>query len=674
MKKILYSSTLLLTLHSGIGLAVLTANVSGFPDALAVRGVGGVYAAVKDKETNALYLSGSFTGIGVDSGAGAMFTANGSPVNKHVKYNGHVSSSLPDMHGGFYVAGAFTSIGGDKDAKYLAHINADGSVDTSFKPHMPEKIYQIKLIGHKLYAESSKYRTIYQVNTDSGELNANFHVNTNLPITSMVATHHGLYIGGSFHRVNNQSKGYFAKLDLETGRVIKDYYKSNKKVKNIAASSDDKLYINTKDGELIKIDEVSGVKDQTFGALVGSPLKVAIDQDWVWATYRFSPFVKRFSVFDGSADASLQSPLNSMVRDIAFDDHFAYFAGDFTHVSGHAGINRIARFNKNTLTVDSSFHPMIAGGAAATVSISRDKVFTGGYFNTAYGTAQPYLIKVDATTGKPDLSFRPVLDNYPYAMAIHGDDLYIGGAFSVVDGVSQPKMAKISKKTGHILPAAFAMKPNWPIYTMKTHGDYLYVGGMFNNIAGSGDTPYLARFNIVDGAYDGHFRLSGLNNRVFAIDFDDSSIYVGGKFSDRLSKYDVITGEKDLSFRPFTYASQISGVVVYNNAVYASVNRSDGIEKFNKVTGEKNANTPHLNHYGRGLAKQNNLLLISSYGAVTCVDMDADSVVPQLTFSTNQLVNQVTPFDGSGFFIAGQYTVVNNQSIKYLTKVSYNDQ
>ncbi|MDF1654015.1 MAG: hypothetical protein P1U34_02790 [Coxiellaceae bacterium] len=673
MKKILLGSTLLLTVQASVSFAAITADVSGLPYKLAQSGAGGVYAAVKDVANNALYVSGSFTGIGVDSGGGAMFDANGAAVNEKVKYDGMVYSSLSDTHGGFYVAGSFTAVDGDKEAKYLAHINADGHVDASFKPHMPERIYKIALVGNKLYAESSKFRTIYQVNTDSGQINPSFHVSTNRPIQSMVATHHGLYIGGGFYQVNNFHRGNFAKLDLDTGDLVKRYYKSNKAVTNIVNAQDDKLYINTKDGKLIKIDEVSGVRDQAFTSSVGTPMHMVVDHDWIWAGYRFSPYLKRFSTFDGSHDTNVKSPINAMPRDFAFDNQFIYIAGAFENVAGNAKVNRIARFNKDTLAVDASFHPMIDGGAALTLSLNNGKVFTGGFFNTAYGIEQPYLMKLDATTGKPDLTFRPALDGYPYAMALHNDELYIGGNFKTVDGSSMPKMAKISKLTGGLLPTGFAMQPNWPIYTLKVHGDYLYAGGMFNTIAGSAATPYLARFNLTTDTFDSNFSLSGLNNRVFDMDFDGDALYVAGKFTAKLAKYDVTTGVMDISFKPFTEASQINGVAIYNGAVYAAVHRHDGIEKFDKLTGERSFNTPHLGRYGYGLTKQNNLLLVSSYGAVTCIDMDADTVVPQLTFVTNQRVHQVISFGDSQFFVAGQYTLINNKNVSYLSRVVYSD-
>ena len=363
-----------------------------------------------------------------------------------------------------------------------------------------------------------------------------------------------------------------------------------------------------------------------------------------------------------------------MLRDISFDDQYVYLAGGFRQVNGNMAINHLARLNKYTLAVDTNFHPMVDGGQAMTVSVNNSHVFTGGSFNTAYGMEQPYLMKIDASTGEPDRSFKPVLDNYPDAMALHGDDLFIGGSFNKVDGSAVAKMAKISKKTGELESTGFDMSPNWPIYTMKVHGDYLYVGGMFNVIANSTTTPYLARFNLTTDTYDSSFSLSGLNNRVFAMDFDGDSLYVGGKFTDKLAKYDITTGSRDAGFRPYTQSAQIDGVVVYNNALYASVRNASGIEKFDKFSGARDANTPYLGRYAYALAKQNNLLLISSYGAATCVDMDTDTIVPQLTFSTVHKVNRMVPFNDASYFIAGQFTSIAGHDIKHLAKVTYTDE
>ncbi|MDF1759860.1 MAG: delta-60 repeat domain-containing protein [Coxiellaceae bacterium] len=674
MNKMTFGSAVLLTLHATTSFAVISANLHSFPYKLAQQGTGGIYAAVKDEAENALYIAGTFTGIGRDSGGGALFETNSNPINTSIKYNGTVYSSLPDTHGGFYVAGTFTSVDGDDEAKYLVHINADGSLDQSFKPHMPEKVYQIKRLGNELYAETTKYRTIYQVDMLTGQINPSFHVTTNLPIQAMDVTPRGLFIGGVFTSVNNQHIGsYFAKLDLVSGQVDRSFYKSKKKVSNILHSSDELLYLNTKDGQLIKLDENTGKRDLSFSANVGLPLRMAVDHDKVWATYRFSPYIKRFNLADGSEDV-LVLPLNGMLRDITFDDKYVYLAGGFRQVDGNMAINHLARFNKYTLAVDTNFHPMIDGGQALTVSVNNSHVFTGGSFNTAYGIEQPYLAKINATTGEPDRSFKPVLDYYPVAMALHGDDLFIGGSFNKVDGNAVAKMAKISKKTGKLKSTGFDMSPNWPVYTMKVHGDYLYVGGMFNVIANSTSTPYLARFNLITDKYDNSFSLSGLNNRVFAMGFDGGSLYVGGKFTDKLAKYDIATGNRDTTFRPYTRSTQVDGVVVYNDALYASVRNANGIEKFDKLTGVRDANTPYLGRYGYALAKQNNLLLVSSYGAATCIDMDDDTIVPQLTFNTAYKVNRMIPFNDLSYFIAGQFTSIAGHDIKHLAKVTYTDE
>ena len=124
--------------------------------------------------------------------------------------------------------------------------------------------------------------------------------------------------------------------------------------------------------------------------------------------------------------------------------------------------------------------------------------------------AMPRLVAFDATTGKIDTTFRPVINSTVKALAAAADgrSLYIGGSFTSVNGVAAPRVARIDPATGARVAGFAPATLNGQVNDMRLVGTRLIVGGAFQTVGGV-TRRALAALNAGTGAAD-----SSVNLRV----------------------------------------------------------------------------------------------------------------------------------------------------------------
>jgi hypothetical protein len=77
---------------------------------------------------NALYIGGAFTYVGPNTGPAVVLDpVTGVLIQPNPSIQGSVTKMIPDGASGWYIAGSFSSVGGQPRAN-LAHILADNSV------------------------------------------------------------------------------------------------------------------------------------------------------------------------------------------------------------------------------------------------------------------------------------------------------------------------------------------------------------------------------------------------------------------------------------------------------------------------------------------------------------------------------------------------------------------
>ncbi len=635
---------------------------------------GAVTSSLIDTASNSIYVSGLFRTVKAhNTGGGAVFNKNGHLLNHSPQFTGRAMSSVSDGNGGFYVGGNFSQIGNAR-IHYLAHIQADGHVDESFRPVMAGSVAKLAKVNNKLYAVVG-YR-VQQIDLLSGLTNHNFNLSATGPIYALAATPRGVYIGGIFRGVNGHQLFALAKASPDDGSLDLRFPRwAVGGVRAIQVADGDTVfasgYYTDERGVRIatvnKYNELTDQIDPDF-TLKDIPVKVmTADHDWLYidrmrTSHPFGSHVERFNIHTGEKDQGYITPfINTNVQKIILSDNYVYVAGGFTQIDRQPH-RYIFRYNQQTREVDQSFKPEV-NQRLFTASVSSDRVFVGGYFTTAGGLSQAYLAKFDLITGAVDKAFHPSINYPPAAMAIYGDDLYLGGAFTRINGQKAYMMARVSKHTGDRLGNNFPMSPNKPIYTMKVKDGYLYVGGAFTNISRSNGTKYLARYNLLSNTYDRHFKL-GLDNPVWAMAFADDALYVGGQFTDYLRKYNTLSGRRINAFVPMVN-HRVYSLAYDEGTIYATTLSSpsqNALFAYNADTGMSEA----LNMTaGRAstLLKANGYLYVANK-SIRRMHLDTKLSDDSFNISVNHVVKTLSYCCGR-LYIGGYFTVIHGVNQPY---------
>ena len=97
------------------------------------------------------YVGGDFRYVGPETGGFvALDGSTGNAAGHWPVVTGYVKSAISDGSGGWFLAGGFTSVGGLPRTN-LAHVLADGSVDTQFTASVNRAANALALSGETLY-------------------------------------------------------------------------------------------------------------------------------------------------------------------------------------------------------------------------------------------------------------------------------------------------------------------------------------------------------------------------------------------------------------------------------------------------------------------------------------------------------------------------------------------
>ncbi|MFG3302600.1 hypothetical protein [Micromonospora chersina] len=143
-----------------------------------------------------------------------------------------------------------------------------------------------------------------------------------------------------------------------------------------------------------------------------------------------------------------------------------------------------------------------------------NRVYLAGSFTTVRNAGQtaqlamPRLVALDATTGRIDTTFRPVVNGTVKALAAapDGRSLYIGGAFTTVNGVAAPRVARVDAATGARVAGFAPAALNNQVNDMRLVGNRLILGGAFQTVGGV-TRRALAALNATTGAADASVNL-----------------------------------------------------------------------------------------------------------------------------------------------------------------------
>jgi uncharacterized delta-60 repeat protein len=355
------------------------------------------------------------------------------PLNASVAGSYVVATALqPD--GKTILAGSFSSVLGVARIS-LARLNANGTLDTGFNPKPNSDVYSVAvqpdgkiLIGGAFTTlqpngagATTARQYIARLNAD-GTLDTSFDPKANAAVSSVVVQANGkILLGGSFTTLQPNGAGastarqYIARVNADGTLDTGFNPKASNNVLSLAEQADGKVLL----GGLFTTLQPNGA---------------------VAATARQS--IARVNA-DGTLDTGFDPKANTEVSCVAVQaDGKVLLGGRFTTLQPNGATTAtarqyIARVNADG-TLDTGFNPK-ASSFVANVTLQTDgKVLFGGEFTSvqpngaAASTTRQYIARVNAD-GTLDTGFDPKADNFVYSIVVQADGLVlIGGRFNTL--------------------------------------------------------------------------------------------------------------------------------------------------------------------------------------------------------------------------------------------------
>ena len=487
---------------------------------------------------NVAYVGGEFTSLAPTTAlAGAIDGQSGAPQPGFPKVDsGEVKVTTPDGKGGWYVGGSFPTLS-NTQVNGLAHILADGSIDTNFQPtivgpqNQPSKSFTVMalaLSGSWLYVggEFTKFGArgntkaqprnhIARVSATTGTVDADWNPDTGNnnapnPVRSIAVSPDGttVYFAGDFSTVAGQPRpGLAAFVSDGSGNHLSPWSPPIGAVAALGVAPDGRIYAGGKDG-LSAVDGNGGVIwTAQSGSGGAKQLVMARDGSTVWVAGDFTSIGgqarnKLAAVHtDGSVDPAFNPGPGSgavvSALTLSEDNSRVYFGGTFDHVKDEVR-NNLAAVDARTGAL-TAWDPN-ATGAVSSLTASGALVYAGGTFSNLGATPRTFLGALDLTPGSKfgsALPFAPKIENLgqgakagepavvqSIAVAPDGSRLYIGGNFDHVNGVVRKNLAALLLPGGEVDPNFDPGEPQGTVRVVHYEPslNLLYAGGDFDSI------------------------------------------------------------------------------------------------------------------------------------------------------------------------------------------------
>lgn len=242
-----------------------------------------------------------------------------------------------------------------------------------------------------------------------------------------------------------------------------------------------------------------------------------------------------------------------------------YLGGNFSVVGGQ---DRQKLAHVDAAGVPSDWNPgSTVDGRITSLVLKDGRVFVGGNFDTAEGTAQSNLVALDARTGTR-LNWNADTNNTVYSLVAHEGVIYLGGGFTEAGGDRRDGLAAFDAVSGELTNWNPGIGENVGtdayedyVETLLVHDDTLYVGGDFTR-AGGVARRHLAALDLDSG--DARGWSVNMPGPVYSLAADDGVVFVGGRFN-----YTGTEGRSDLMAFDADTGQAVDGVPHVDGTVYS---------------------------------------------------------------------------------------------------------
>ncbi len=381
--------------------------------------------------TQEVVLGGEFVTVQPNGSTGAIqcdFVAKLNPdgsleLNFVINPLQNVTALAIQADGKLLIGGTFTQIFPVNNlsataAPYLARINNDGSVDTSFLPTPNQAVSAIGVQQDGEIVLGGYFTTVQPQDTAGPTLRNHIaRVNaygvpdstmdpdsTGTVFASAVLSNGQMLVGGTFLSIGGVTKNFFARLNSD-GSLDQAFLATvNGPIQAIALQSN---------GQIV----IAGSFSEVDGIARGN--------------------VARLNA-DGTIDGAFNPNVNSNVDALAIASNGQiYIGGGFSLLAPNGSttgysISSLARLNTDG-SVDLTFNPSPNGNVFAITIDSGGKILIGGGFTSVGTVTHGYAARLLSTGALDTAPFDPEANLPVYAIAVQSDGkIVIGGSFTAV--------------------------------------------------------------------------------------------------------------------------------------------------------------------------------------------------------------------------------------------------
>jgi hypothetical protein len=479
----------------------------------------------------------------------------------------HAIEALPN--GKIIVGGEFTSIN-DQPIKYLARINADGSVDTSWNPSCNSTVYDIARTGNTLFVCGSfssiggLSRTGLAKISAEGPFSIEAGFNARLSGGSVNAlsvdeTNGRIYVAGGFSKAGTTPVfGLIRFLTTNSSfdsswiPVANPHWSSLASMTAIALSPDNNwVFVGGQnqfgDSYLVgKIDQDGNFDSEWNPQAYGGNqyiAKIVVTNDSVfiggdfWEMGGLTQWGIAKLDYSGNADTAWRLDLdeyrgtwyNFSVTDMLISGEHLYLAGSFGYANGmrRAGLARVDSDGMGSL--DANWAPSVNELIRALGLLQSGNLLCGGQFTEVNDQHAVGLAQVSSGDGSLNSDFSTGVFEpgiiATYAEAPDGS-IFVGGDFVRIGQQPAANVARVL--SSGVVDATWTPQVNGSVNAVAANADYVYIGGKFTKINET-NWQYLARFDINSGALDQVWNPPlHSNGNITAFYLDQTHLYIGG--------------------------------------------------------------------------------------------------------------------------------------------------
>jgi hypothetical protein len=413
---------------------------------------------------NNVFLSGNFTDIGPNQGAGVVIDSGSKTLISKMAWriNGPVRAAVPDGSGGFYIGGDFTRIG-DSLRNHIARIDAMGR-PAPWNPGIDQSVDALYITNDSLFLGGSftsiggKTRHSFAAWSLSGDsvLPCQLYPDASLAIGSITTLKpHGagkLFIGGGNLYANDGSFASIVDYDLNQA-VITGW-----KPQNIAYGPVTSIDLSP-NGKIVAYADQYTQTVSACDVTTGNQL------------YRIS-----YSYANAGVNSGLVYKLKTV-------GNLLYIAGAFTSVTDAAG----SRMQRNGLcAVDFSTGVLqninlnLNASYVPYVDVCNGNLVVSGPFTQVGDSAREHFAMLDTVTLALK-SWNPSPSDEVNTVCASGSRLFLGGLFNGIQFVHRNGLAGFDINTGTVQPFNppynTAVPPISSTKKMLIRGDSLFVLG-----------------------------------------------------------------------------------------------------------------------------------------------------------------------------------------------------